>query len=348
MTKRTLTAAFYGIGFAGLLAAALAAGSPVSTYQRPPNAISTRPATGSVVKDGLLPAIKPLLDVQMRDPSICLGGDGNYYLTGSTGMDIWDHNDGIELWRSPDLKKWDYLGLVWSIERDGTWEKQWRDLHGKPARAVWAPEIHYLHGNYFIPFSMASGGIGLLKSATGKPEGPYVNALKEDKPLMGGIDPTLFQDDDGKVYFTFLGASWIARMKDDMSGLAEGFHQIQLLDPDHDPAHHAGKCAGRGTNDIGNEGATLFKAHGKYYLGAADTYQGRYSSVVAIADTIYGPYHGRHEAIPCGGHNAYFQDKQGHWWGMLFGNDSQAPWRERPAIVPIDFGPDGKIKVIIR
>lgn len=301
--------------------------------------------TGSAVKSGLVPPIKPLIEAHVRDTIIILGGDGNYYMTGSTGDNIWSFNDGVELWRSADLKEWTYLGLVWSIEKDGTWEKEWRDLHGKPARAVWAPEIHYIKGNYYICLSMAPGGIAILKSTSRKPEGPYANALKEDKPLANGIDATLFEDDDGKVYFTYSGASKIARMTDDLSALAEDYHQIKLDGPDHDPKHHAAKCSTRGANDIGHEGASLFKANGKYYLGAADDYEGRYSSVVAIADNIYGPYKMRHEAVPSGGGTNYFRDKKGNWWCAFFGNDDRVLWREKPGIVRVEFAPDGKIKV---
>src|SRR5687768_8467384 len=72
-------------------------------------------ATGAAVATRLIPPIRPLLDLHIRDTMICLGGDGHYYMTGSTGDNIWKFNDGVELWRSPDLVKWDYLGLVWSI-----------------------------------------------------------------------------------------------------------------------------------------------------------------------------------------------------------------------------------------
>lgn len=105
-------------------------------------------ATGSAIKNGLLPPVKPLLELHLRDTIICLGGNGNYYLTGSTGDNIRDRNDGVELWQSPDLQTWKYLGLVWSIERDGTWEKEWRMLHNQLTRNVWAPEIHYIKKNY--------------------------------------------------------------------------------------------------------------------------------------------------------------------------------------------------------
>jgi len=132
-----------------------------------------------------------------------------------------------------------------------------------------------------------------MEKVDGEAEGPYVHATTiTDKPFVNGIDPTLFQDDDGKVYFTYAGATRIALMKDDMSDIAKPYHQIVLQNPDHDPTHHAARCEGLGMNDLGTEGAVLFKANGKYYLGAADDYQGRYSSCVARADNIYGPYTG--------------------------------------------------------
>jgi len=298
-------------------------------------------ATGSAVDAGLIPAIKPIWELHLRDTVMCVGGDGKYYMTGSSGDNIWDRNDGVELWRSSDFIAWDYLGLVWSIERDGSWQREWRTLHGKPARAVWAPEIHYFHGNYFICLCMAPGGIALLKSSTGKPEGPYVSALAEDKPLNGSIDPTLFCDDDGKVYFTYGGGSKIAQLKDDLSGLAQPIHTVSLVGPDTIGSAIAGRPAGR----IGREGATLFKANGVYYLGAADWPNGRYSSMVAQSDSVYGPYRLLHEAVPCGGGTGYFRDNERRYWCTFFGNDSQAPWREKPGMLQVDFDGDGKIIV---
>ena len=115
--------------------------------------------TGSAVRDGLIPNLKPLIpDTQLRDTIVILGGDGNYCLTGSSGADIWDFNDGIELWRSADLKKWDYVGEVWSFDKNGTWEKNWL-WHRKPVRAIWAPEIHYIKrlNNYFHHHFHAAG-----------------------------------------------------------------------------------------------------------------------------------------------------------------------------------------------
>lgn len=300
--------------------------------------------SGSAVKEGLIPPITPLIDTQIRDAVICVGGDGLYYLTGSTGNDIWHVNDGVELWRSPDLKEWVYMGVVWSFDQDATWQ-QWR-FHKKAVRALWAPELHYVKGNYYIAISMPPGDRGLLKSTTGRPEGPYVNALANDGYWKDDIDASLFEDEDGSVYLVY-GGGFIARMKDDMSGLAEEPVKPVLLDPDTIPSHHASTCLSRrGCKDIGREGAFLFKRNGTYYLTAADSYEGRYSSMVAMSESIYGPYRMRHEAVPCGGGTCYFKDRTGKWWCTFFGNDNQAPFREMPAIVPVDFAPNGTIHVI--
>jgi xylan 1,4-beta-xylosidase len=304
-------------------------------------------STGSVIAAGLLPAIQPIIDVQVRDTIVCRGGDGNFYMTGSTGENIWAYNRGVELWKSPDLKKWHYIGLVWDMDKEGTWEKAWRPLHDKPCRAIWAPEIHFIRNNYYICLSIAPTGISILKSTSGKAEGPYVHAFSPEKPIINAIDPTLFEDTDGKVYFTSSSATHIVQLKDDLSGYAdsEGPHNITLADPDHTPSHHADRCAGRGSNDLGTEGAVLFKANGIYYLGAADTYEGRYSTCLAMSDNIYGPYHTRHESVPCGGGTGFFQDHAGGWWSSFFGNDNQSPFREKPAIVKVDFAPDGRVIV---
>jgi hypothetical protein len=305
-------------------------------------------ASGKTVKEGILPHIKPVWDVHMRDTIIILGGDGNYYLTGSSGDNIWKYNDGIELWKSPDMIHWSYLGLVWNIEKDGGWEKKWRDHRG-PTRAIWAPEIHYIHHNYYLTFGMPPGGMSILKSTTGKPEGPYVHATDPEKPLVGGIgptkdsfliDPTLFEDDDGKVYFTYGPAKVIARLKDDLSGFAETPREVHLADRTEDPSTR--RDVG---NDIGFEGATLFKENGEYYLGSTDKVHGHYSMCLAVSDNIYGPYRMRHESVPGAGGTGFFKAKDGYWYTSFFGDDPSAPWREKPGIVRVDFDKDGKVFV---
>jgi beta-xylosidase len=310
--------------------------------------------TGSVVKEGLLPPIRPVWDLHLRDTVICVGPDKLYYMTGSSGDNIWDRNDGIEVWRSKDLQEWEYLGVVWSFEKDGTWQKRWGVSHEHQVRAIWAPELHWLPKaqKWVMMYSLAGGGgCGILVSASGKPEGPYRNPLKADTRLLGGIDPTIFEDDDGKIYVTAGRGGSIGQMKADLSDWEVPMKPVKIDKSD--------ALAADGTRNVpadllakaeaGMEGASLFKRNGKYYLGAAVfwgvTAKGRYDSVVAVADNVWGPYTKWHEAVPCGGGTNYFQDNAGNWWCCYFGNDEQSPFREKPGIVKVDFDAAGGVFV---
>ena len=56
------------------------------------------------------------------------------------------------------------------------------------------------------------------------------------------IDASLFEDDDGTVYYLWHSGK-IARMKPDMSGLAEPYHWLKTTTSDSNPRHHSGLCA---------------------------------------------------------------------------------------------------------
>ncbi len=293
------------------------------------------PAFKTVVADSKytleLPPIKPILDQQMRDPAICLAPDGTYYLTGTTWQgDDKATNKGIRLWKSQDLTNWQDMGYVWTFEKNAHgWEKKYRG--GR--RAVIAPEIHYIKGTFWIAFSLNTyNGCGLLKSTSGRPEGPYVSIDGGTRDgLSGEMHASLFEDDDGAVYWIFQNGR-IARLKDDMSGLAEG---LRILRP-----------ADRRT--LGNEAAFLFKRNGKYYFVCSDYNKNDdgltdYNCWMAIADNIYGPYSESWFAIQHGGGNMIFKAKDGQWYSTYTGHDRGAPLIERPALIPVKFDEQGRI-----
>ncbi|MCX7007954.1 MAG: family 43 glycosylhydrolase [Kiritimatiellaeota bacterium] len=270
--------------------------------------------------------LEPLFDFPVRDTCVCLGPDQTYYLTGTTGHPTWwKTNEGIRVWRSKDLKTWEPLGLVWSFAKDATWQKPKGNK-----QAIWAPELHYFKGTFWVAYCVNYGGTGILRSKTGKAEGPYED-MKLDGPLTGEIDASLFDDDDGKVHFVWQNGK-IACLKDDMTGLAEEPRHLK-------PAN---------AKDVGFEGAFLTKINGRYHLICAafnkHEKHSTYDCMAASADTIYGPYGDAYLAIPHGGHNTLFKDVRGSWWSTFFGNDPQAPFRERPAILPIRIGSNGKIQ----
>jgi hypothetical protein len=281
-----------------------------------------------------LPPLKPLVNMPVRDTSIILGPDGMYYLTGTTGHPTWwTWNDGIRLWRSPDLENWTLMdqpgdsdGLIWNVEKEGTWAKQWKN--GR--RAIWAPEIHSINGTYWITYCVNWGGTGLLKSLTGLPEGPYSD-VKSSGPLTGEIDASLFQDDDGKVYFVWQnGKIW--QMNEQMDGFVGNW---QLLAPSNN-------------HQVGFEGAFLSKINGRYYLGAASLDSGRYDFMVASADSIYGPYGKRAVAVPHAGHNILFQNAEGQLYSTFFGSDDTSPIYERAAFLPVKMDENGNIVQVLQ
>jgi len=317
-----------------------------------------------------VPAIvKPVLNTWMRDTYVTLGPDGFYYMTGTTAaagrkfsngrIHCWDYNDGIYLWRSNDMHKWQPLGLIWSFDKDGAeWQKKGKPIEkGSKSvngdeldsmyRALWAPEIHYLKSKKkWVIAACLNGGQGsfVLVSSSGKPEGPYKNIEgNKTHAIFPQIDPSIFEDTDGKVYL--LGHDhYIAKMKNDLSDIAEPFKK--LIETPYFPEPYI-------------EGIYLTKSNNKYQLlqtvwsvpksDGTYTYLRNekndktlysYDVVIAEADNIYGPYGLRYAAILEGGHNNFFTDKQGNWWSTTFFNPRGIMGTKfevtcRPALFPL-------------
>lgn len=287
----------------------------------------------------------PVMSGMIRDAAICIGGDNAWYMTGTTGDETflcpnpkcWLINPGIQVFRSMDLKKWTSLGYVWTFDHDGTWNKDFGNFCGRtPARGIFAPEIKYIHGKYWINYSVNACkdnrffGIGLLSSD--KAEGPY-HEISPSKPITDGFDSNLFVDDDGTTYLLKHGGL-IAKMKSDLSGLAEPFRNLAAANYPY----------------VGYEGVHLFKYKGKYYLTSSDWNvhsDGKisYDSMVATADCIYGPYSNRYCALRFGGHNGYCVAPDGNIYATIWCYpDGDYHW-QRVSIVKMQVGKDGLLRI---
>jgi len=294
-----------------------------------------------------LPPLKPIVDVPMRDPNLCVGPDGTYYLVGTTG-NFFKANDGIEMWKSKDLVQWQHMGFIWTFAKDANdWQKGTLNPDGtRTLRPLWAPELHYIKGHWYIAYCIARIGCGILKSTTDKPEGPYVD-LHPSGPLPDDkhYDTSLFEDADGKVYF-LAAHGWIARMKDDLSDLDEPLRHV-TMEPNC-PWHEY-------------EGPWMMKLNGKYYLfvaqGSSHNKDGEragpglkktYDVWVMSGPTPYGPFGNRHLAFPYAGHNTVFQGSDGRWWSTWGTSDRNEsiglPFYEKPGIIPIEMDREGKLR----
>jgi len=314
----------------------------------PRNLRPALPAQPQPPRSERLPGLRRLMDTPLRDTSICRGPDGTWYLTG-TVEPFWAYNEGIKVWKSKDLANWEPLGFVWKYG-----SSPWHKPYLEKKKPLWAPEIHFLNGAFWLTYSLPgwdgtgrTSGCGLLKSTSGQADGPFEDVHPSER-LGDEIDASLFQDDDGTVYFLWHSGK-IARLKPDLSGLAEPYRWLKTTTTDPDPKHHSGLCAGIFGKDsfdhVGYEGMFIFKANGHYHLCCAENFDGRYSCAIASSTNLFGPYHERYEALPHAGHDAFFKDEKGQWWSTFFGSDGGAPWRERAGILPIAFDADGRVRM---
>ena len=277
-----------------------------------------------------LEPLKPMADIHMRDPFVMNAPDGHYYLIGTYEPKDWHNTREIHIYRSDDLAAWEDLGAVWSYERDATWQK---DILGDES-PIWAPELHYLKGTYWICYSLGWGSMSgsLLKSTTGCPEGPYEDV--SDSPMFDYIDATLFEDDNGKIYAIWSDGQ-IAELNADLTALKG-------------PRRALKSASGI---QAGFEGCYMIKLDGVYYLcsstycihyRADGTPYQTYDSFYMFSDNIYGPYSERRLLLQYGGHNNLFFSKDGKLYTTAFyGPD----FSERPAIAELEVTAEGLLKV---
>ncbi len=293
----------------------------------------------------------PLFDLPMTDICIAKGDDG-YYLTGTVaskranGKPDFENNDGIYLWKSTDLNIWTPLGKVWDIERDGN---DWARRHRVPAdnpiltrfcRGVTAPEIRYARGTYWIPYSMNGRGTGLLKSKTGKADGPYEDLGRLTN--MGGSPSLLIEEGEKPLWLW--GDLMTASMNDDMTALSGapvslylqlGGNQVSWLADDNvdmwdNTAPHVFTAMDPNSNQK------------RYYLTWSAISQGTARALretfVSRADSPLGPYTSPVLMIPHGGQSSVFEGPDGKLYASFYGADPSAAFRDRPGIVPLEFG----------
>lgn len=245
--------------------------------------------------------------IHQGDPSIFYD-KGTYYLYGTNDG---DSNKGIVVYSSKDqMKSW--KGQGFALKKG--------DAYGD--RGFWAPQV-WKHLDKFYMAYTANEKIAIAEAPT--PLGPFT---QKDKVALAAdfaqIDPFVFVDDDGKVYFFHVRLGdgnqvWVAEMTADFSATKPGTNRACIVAASDSWEHingHAGKVA---------EGPTVIKRGGKYYLfySANDFRNKDYAVGYAVSDHIYGPwtrYAGNpiiHESLTGhagSGHGDLIKDAQGKLW----------------------------------
>lgn len=121
------------------------------------------------------------------DPSVVRVGN-TYYMTHSTFAFF----PGLPVFKSHNLVDWEQIGhALWSTEQLA-FNKQQDISHG-----IFAPTLRYHQGMFYI-ITTDVYGIGNFIISAKDPAGTWSKPIV--LPEVGGIDPDLFFDDDGKVY----------------------------------------------------------------------------------------------------------------------------------------------------
>jgi alpha-N-arabinofuranosidase len=261
----------------------------------------------------------PLLPGCYPDPSICRVGD-TFYLVTST----FEYVPGLPVFRSEDLAGWEQIGHV--VDRAGQLDYDGLASSG----GLYAPTLRHHDGVFWLVCTLvdqqdATRGGNFLMTATDA-AGPWSDPVWLD---ADGIDPSIFFDDDGRVW---VHGTRLAR-EPEWHDQTEVW--VRELDPETKtlvgPEHVIWNGALKGV--VWAEAPHLYKVQGTYYLVAAEAGTEFHHAVsVARADSVTGPYVGNkgnpiltHRHLGKGsdvigvGHADLVEAADGSWWAVLLG-----------------------------
>lgn len=110
-------------------------------------------------------------DIEAFTNPIYRGADPWVYKTDSCYFYCFVHKNGIAVSKTLELNKKGCLAEVWKVPVEG-WNKS----------CVWAPELHYIHGKWYIYYAAGESGppyihqrTGVLESVSNDPQGAYID-----------------------------------------------------------------------------------------------------------------------------------------------------------------------------
>ncbi|WP_263118518.1 glycoside hydrolase family 43 protein [Cellulomonas fimi] len=252
----------------------------------------------------------PVLAGCYPDPSVCRVGEW-FYVVNST----FEYLPGLPVHRSRDLVHWEPVGHAVTDRLD---------LAGVgSSRGLYAPTLRHHDGRFWLVCTAVDAGGHFLLTAEDA-AGPWSAPMW----LAGeGIDPSLFVDDDGRVWFhatrPAADPEWDGQTEIWLRELVDG----ALVGPEH--VLWTGAVRGA----VWSEGPHLYRIDGQYYLLTAEGgTEFHHAVVVARADRVTGPYLGdpanpvlthrhlgRDVDVAAVGHADLVQAVDGSWWALLLG-----------------------------
>jgi hypothetical protein len=269
--------------------------------------------------------------VYIADPTARAGVDGKIYIYGSLdtvpGMYCSERYHTLS---SSDLLQWQlYPNSFASKAFEGV-----NDAVPYSDRILYAPDMMYRNGTYYLYYCMTDGSEGVAVSKS--PTGPFIGGEKIEG--IDGIDPTVFVDDDGQAYYYWGQFS------------AKGAR----LNPDMKTIDHATVKDGIVTEKehFFHEGGFMFKRAGVYYF--VYTHIGRQDRATCIgystSNSPMGPFKYGGVIIDNAGcdpeswnnHGSVVEFK-GQWYVLYHRSTHGSKTMRKACIEPIAFLPDGSI-----
>ena len=319
-----------------------------TSAQQPPGSNNTN----SIRRPSLVGAITPTRETPVHDPVVIKQGD-IYYLF-STG-------NGIQVYSSKDMKNWQKNMPVFTKVPEWIHEA----LPGYRGSSMWAPDISYHNGKYYLYYSVSVFGkntscIGLAVNKTldsASPEfgwedkGKVIQSVP-GRDLWNAIDANLVMDETNTPWLAF-GSFWegmkLVKLKNDLSSIAqpEVWYTIARR-----PRNFSAPDSSAGNAAI--EAPFIFKKGNYYYLFVSWDYCCRgdksdYKVVVGRSQKVIGPYLDKNGvSMTQNGGSLIVQGDNKEWHGA--GHNSVYTFDGKDYIVyhGYDANDRGRSKLIIR
>ena len=226
----------------------------------------------------------PIIRGGYPDPSICKVGD-TFYLVNSS----FEYFPGLPIHKSKDLINWELIG--YGLNRKSQVDSTVNLVDVQSNGGIHAPTIRYKDGVYYIITTNVyydekekkAEMVNFIITAK-NPAGPWSDPIH----ILGapGIDPDLFFDDDGKVWYVG------NQMPENPNFDGEGEIWLQELDINEFKLVGEKHLLWRGAcGGVWAEGPHMYKKDGRYYLLIAEGGTSfNHAVMVALSDNIEGPY----------------------------------------------------------
>ena len=226
----------------------------------------------------------PIIKGGYPDPSICKVGN-TFYLVNSS----FEYFPGLPIHKSKDLINWELIG--YGLHRESQASSTINLVDVQSNGGIHAPTIRYNKGVYYIISTNVYFDAEKKKAdmvnfiiTANNPAGPWSDPIHvEGAP---GIDPDLFFDDNGRVWYVGNQAP------ENPSFDGEGEIWLQELDLNEYSLIGERHLLWRGAcGGVWAEGPHMYKKDGKYYLIIAEGGTSfNHAVMVAMSENIEGPY----------------------------------------------------------